>query len=288
MNAVSRSARLLFLLGAAVFFGLPLLWLVLAPTRTVDDLTTGSSLGFGSLGNVVDAWDHLMSYNDGQITLWIGNSVFYTAASVALSLVLCVPAGYVLAKHDFGGRKLLLTLSIVCMILPPAALVLPLYLEMNAFGLTGTPASVILPLSFYPFGVYLAYLHFAANLPDSLLDAGRVDGAGELRLFWSIGIPLAKPAIGLIAFFSFTRTWTDFFLPFVMLADDRTFTLQLGLMSLLQSTGAVNASSGFSDLDIHQPEAALAGLVACVPTLVAFLFAQRFLRTGLLAGAEKG
>ncbi|MEU5642823.1 carbohydrate ABC transporter permease [Streptomyces milbemycinicus] len=288
MNAISRTARALFLLGAAVFFGLPLLWLALAPTRTADDLTTGSPLGFGSLGNVGAAWSHLMKYNDGELTIWIGNSVLYAAASVALSLVLCVPAGYVLAKHEFGGRRTLLTLSIVCMILPPAALVLPLYLEMDAFGLVGTPASVILPLSFYPFGVYLAFLHFAANLPNTLLDAGRVDGAGELRLFWSVAVPLAKPAIGLIAFFSFVRSWTDFFLPFVMLADDRTFTLQLGLMSLLQSTGAVNAGSGFSDLDIHQPEAALAGLVAAAPTLVAFVFAQRFLRSGLMAGAEKG
>jgi multiple sugar transport system permease protein len=174
------------------------------------------------------------------------------------------------------------------MILPPAALVLPLYLEMSKAGLTGTVWSVILPLSFYPFGVYLAYLHFQANLPDSLLDAARVDGAGELRLFFSVALPLARPAIALIAFFSFVRTWTDFLLPFVMLSDDRTYTLQLGLMSLLQSTGAVNASSGFTDLNIHQPEAALAGLVACAPTLVAFVFAQRFLRTGLLAGAEKG
>lgn len=271
-----------------LFFVLPLVWLVLAPTRTADDLIAGAPLSFGSLSNVVSAWGNLMGYNDGELVGWIGNSVAYAAASVALTLLLSVPAGYALAKHEFAGRRAILTLTLIGMILPQAALVLPLYLEMTAFGLTGTPWSVILPLAFYPFGVYLAYLHFAAALPGTILDAGRVDGAGELRLFLVIGVPLAKPAISLIAFFSFVQVWTNFFLPFVMLDDDRTFTLQLGLMSLLQSTGAVNASSGFSSLDIHQPEAALAGLVACAPTLVAFLVAQRALRTGLLAGAEKG
>ncbi len=109
MTALSRGARALFLSGAAVFFGLPLLWLLLAPTRTADDLTTGSPFGFGSLSNVGSAWSHLTSYNDGEITLWIGNSILYAAASVALALLLCVPAGYALAKHTFAGRRTLLT-----------------------------------------------------------------------------------------------------------------------------------------------------------------------------------
>ncbi|MFI6299745.1 carbohydrate ABC transporter permease [Nonomuraea sp. NPDC050790] len=272
----------------AVFFALPLVWMVLAPTRTAEDLIGGPPLSFGSLGNVVTAWGDLMTFNDGELTLWIVNSVWYAAASVVLTLVLSLPAGYALAVYVFAGRRAVLTATLIGMILPQAALVLPLYLEMTSVGLTGTPWSVILPLAFYPFGVYLSYLHFAESLPGTILDAGRIDGAGELRLFFVIGLPLARPAIGLIAFFAFVNVWTNFFLPFVMLDDDRTFTLQLGLMTLLQSTGAINASSGFSTLDIHQPEAALAGLVACAPTLAAFLVAQRFLRAGLLAGAEKG
>ncbi|TMR90427.1 carbohydrate ABC transporter permease [Nonomuraea basaltis] len=280
--------RRIFLGAFAVFFALPLLWLALAPTRTADDLIGGPPLGFGSLANVATAWGNLMTFNDGELTLWIANSIGYAAGSVTLSLLLSVPAGYALAKYDFAGRAAVLTLTLIGMILPQAALVLPLYLEMTVLGLTGTAWSVILPLSFYPFGVYLCYLHFAAALPHAILDAGRVDGAGELRLFVVIGLPLARPAIGLVAFFAFVNVWTNFFLPFVMLDDDRTFTLQLGLMTLLQSTGAVNASSGFSSLPIHQPEAALAGLVACAPTLLAFLLAQRALRTGMLAGAEKG
>ncbi|MEZ0070906.1 carbohydrate ABC transporter permease [Planotetraspora sp. GP83] len=280
--------RRAFLALAGLFFVLPLVWMVLAPTRTADSLIGGPPLSFGSIANVVSAWGNLMAYNDGELVGWIGNSVGYAAASVALTLLLSIPAGYALAKHDFPGRRAVLTLTLIGMILPQTALVLPLYLEMTAAGLTGTPWSVILPLAFYPFGVYLAYLHFASALPGAVLDAGRVDGAGELRLFLTIGLPLARPAIGLIAFFGFVNVWTSFFLPFVMLDDDRMFTLQLGLMSLLQSTGAVNASSGFSSLNIHQPEAALAGLVACAPMLAAFLVAQRALRTGMLAGAEKG
>lgn len=286
--AGGRLLRVVFLGVVGVFFALPAAWLLLAPTKTPDALFNDGPLSFGSLGNVGTAWSNLLTYNDGEILDWAVNSVVYTVASVAIALTLCVPAGYALAKYEFPGRRTVLIATLIGMIIPTAALVLPLYLEMNAVGLLGNPISVILPLGFYPFGVYLAYVYFGANLPTSLLEAARIDGGSEATLFFRIGLPLAKPIVALIAFFAFVRVWTDFFLPYVMLFDDRLFTLQLGLQALLESSGAVNGLSGFSSLPIHQPEAALAALFAIAPILIAFLFSQRFLVAGHLAGAEKG
>lgn len=283
-----RSVRLIFLLVCAVFFGLPIVWLLLAATKTQSALFSDHPLSVGSLGNIAQGWQNLLTFNDGELVGWIWNSLYYAGSSVLIALVLSVPAGYALAKFDFAGRKVLLVLTLVGMIIPTAALVLPLYLQMNALGLLGTPASVILPLAFYPFAVYLCYVYCTTSLPDSLLEAARVDGASEATLFFRIALPLCKPVLGLIFFFSFVHAWTNFFLPFVMLSDDRTFNLQVGLMMLLQSTDAINAEGGFSALPIHQPEAALAALVAVAPVLVAFLFAQRYLAASDVSGAEKG
>lgn len=287
-RAGGRGARIGLLLACAVFFGLPVLWLFVAATKTKGQFFHGHPLAPGSLGNIPQTWDNLLTFNDGALIGWIWNSLYYAGASVLISLMLSIPAGYALAKFDFVGRKTLLVLTLVGMIIPTAALVLPLYLQMDALGLLGTPASVILPLAFYPFAVYLAYVYYASSLPDSLLEAARVDGASEAALFFRVVLPLSKPVIGLVFFFSFVHAWTNFFLPFVMLADDQTFNLQVGLLTLLQSSSAINADGGFSSLPIHQPEAALAAVVAVAPVLVAFLFAQRTLGKSDAAGAVKG
>lgn len=285
-QATARSARVLFLLAGALFFGLPLVWLFLSATKNTAQFEDGAPLSFGSLSNIGQAWQNLQTFNDGQLVTWVWNSIYYAGSSVALALLMSVPAGYAMAKFDFAGRKTLLVLTLIGMIIPVAALVLPLYLMVNAIGMLGTAASVILPLAFFPFGVYLCYAYYTSSLSDSLLEAGRVDGASEATLFWRIVLPMSKPVIGLVFFFGFVSAWTNFFLPFVMLTDDRTYTLQLGLLSLLMSTDAIRAD-GFSPLPIHEPEAALAALVAVGPILVAFLIAQRYLSKSDLSGAIK-
>lgn len=286
-NFGGRTARVSCLLACAVFFGLPIVWLLLATTRPQDGFQGTHPLGFGSLGNIGQAWDNLQTYNDGVFVDWIGNSIFYAGSSVLLALAMSVPAGYAMAKFEFAGRKALLVLTLIGMIIPMAALVLPLYLQMNALGWLGTPASVILPLAFYPFAVYLCYVYYVSSLPDNLLEAGRVDGASEARLFLSVVLPLSKPVIGLVFFFSFVHAWTNFFLPFVMLSDNATFNLQIGLMALMQSTSVLNPDA-VSGLPIFEPEGALAAVVAVAPVLMAFVVAQPFLGKSDVAGAVKG
>jgi multiple sugar transport system permease protein len=174
------------------------------------------------------------------------------------------------------------------MIMPSTALVLPLFAEMNAVHLIDNAFSVILPFAFFPFGVYLAYIHFSSAMPLDLLSAARIDGCGEWQIFRHIAAPLAKPVIGLVAFFDFVASWNNFFLPFVMLPGTSQYPAQVGLYNLLSSTPAFNPTIGGSQLAVYRPELALAILIVAAPVLIVFLCAQRLLVSGLLAGAAKG
>jgi multiple sugar transport system permease protein len=269
-----------------VFFVLPVIWLLLAPTKTAGELASQFPLSFGSFQQVGSAWNHLVSFQNGAIFVWLKNSAVYSIGSLILTLATSVPAGYALALTRFRGRKLLLSITLVVMIMPSAALVLPTFLELNLFGLIGTVWSIILPFSFYPFGVYLVYIYFATSLPRDLLSAARIDGCNEWQVFWRIAMPLAKPVIGLIAFFSFVNNWNNFFLPYLVLPNSDQFPIQVGLNQLLSSTPSFNPVAG-KGLNITSPELALAIIVAILPVLVLFLFSQRALVSGMLAGATK-
>jgi multiple sugar transport system permease protein len=269
-----------------VFFVLPVVWLLLAPTKTANELINDGPLSFGSFSNVGTAWRHLITFQGGVLLTWLRNSAVYSALSLVLTLATSLPAGYALALSKFRGRKTLLVITLVVMIMPPATLVLPIFLELNKFGLIGTIWSVVLPFSFYPFGVYLVYIYFATSLPKEILAAARIDGASEWQLFTRIALPLAKPVAGLLAFFSFVGNWNNFFLPYLVLPSSDQFPLQVGLNQLLSSTPSFNPVAG-AGLNITSPELALAIVIAILPVLVVFLFSQRALVSGMLAGSTK-
>jgi multiple sugar transport system permease protein len=294
LGAAQRSSRLVsalvvFVILAAllVFFVLPAIWLLLAPTKTASQLDHAFPLSFGSFGQLGQAWHDLTTFEGGVIWQWLQNSAVYSVGALALTLVTSVPAGYALAMTKFRGRKLLLTVTLVTMIMPSSALVLPIFLELNLFHLIGTVWSIVLPFSFYPFGVYLVYIYFATSLPQDMLAAARIDGASEWRVFTRIALPLARPVIGLVAFFSFVGNWNNFFLPYLVLPSSSQFPIQVGLNQLLSSTPSFNPVAG-KGLDITSPELALAIIIAILPVLVVFLFSQRALVSGMLAGATKG
>ena len=270
-----------------IFFVLPVVWLLLAPTKTADQLLDLSPLSFGTFSNVGLAWSHLVSFENGILFVWLKNSAIYSGGSLILTLATSIPAGYALALTRFRGRRVLLTVTLLVMIMPSASLVLPLFLELNLFGLIGTVWSIILPFSFFPFGVYLVYIYFATSLPHEMLEAARIDGVSEWQLFTKIALPLAKPVVALVAFFSFVGNWNNFFLPYLVLPSSDQFPIQVGLNQLLSSTPSFNPLAG-KGLDIQSPELALSIIVAIVPVLVVFLFSQRALVSGMLAGSTKG
>jgi multiple sugar transport system permease protein len=289
LRAVGLTMRLAILVTFAIFFIAPIVWLVLAPTRSTQGLITGSPFAFGDLHHVALAWKHLDAFSSHIFRRWIGNTLYYALSATAITLAVAVPAGYGLAIGRFPGRKLVLSLTLVVMIVPGAALVLPIFLELNAMHLIGSVLSVILPFSFFPFGVYLAYLYYATALPPGLLDAARVDGCSELQTFLRVALPLAKPVVALVFFFSFVADWNNFFLPYVVLANSNQYPITVGLWDLLSSTPSFNPAvgGGGQSVKIFKPELALATLIAVVPVAVVFVFSQRALVRGLVGGAIK-
>jgi len=281
--------RALILAAFAVFFVAPIIWLILAPTKTDAALVTSSPFSFGSLDNAWRAWHHLDAFSDHIYRRWIANSLIYSLSATAITLAVSIPAGYGLALGRFPGRKLILSVTLVVMIMPAATLVLPIFLELNALHLIGSMFSVILPFSFFPFGVYLAYIYYATAIPSELLDAARVDGCGEWSTFRRVALPLAKPVVALVFFFSFASNWNTFFLPYVVLADSNQYPITVGLSNLLASTPSFNPAvgGGGQSVNIFKPELALATLLAVIPVAIVFLVSQRALVRGMLGGAVK-
>jgi len=283
--------RLFILLVFACYFVVPMVWLLVATSRTPEDLFQNyNPLSFGSIDRVVESWNDILAYQNGEVALWFGNSVRYALLSLLGSLAVCIPAGYVLATHRFPGRKLLLWLTLITMILPVSAMVLPTFLELNLVGLINTQWAVILPAIFFPFGVYLSYVYYGSSLPKELLDAARVDGCSDARVFWHIGLPLAKPLLGLLAFISFNTNWNNFFGPYVMLNDDTQYNLPVGIATVINSTSALRP--GFNPtpgaIKFVQADAAMAGLIMIVPVVIVFILSMRYVTSGAFTGGMKG
>jgi multiple sugar transport system permease protein len=287
IDRLVRGLVAVLLLAFALFFVLPMVWLVLASTKSPADLIHGNPLSPGSIGSLVTNWQHLMSFQDGAVLTWMGNSVLYSGLSVALTLLVSIPAGYAMALTEFKGRRLLLIVTLVVMLMPATALVLPIFLELSYVGLVNKAASVVLPMSFFPFGVYLTYIYFSTSVPRELLDAARLDGCSESATFARVALPLAKPVVALVAFFSFVTNWNNFFLPYVMLPNSANYPMQVGLTQMLAATPTFNPVVGVN-AEVQPPELVLATLVSIAPVLLVFLFSQRFLVAGLTAGATKG
>jgi multiple sugar transport system permease protein len=282
---LGRAFAILLLLTFAAFFVVPLIWLLIAPTKTDRQLLLEHPFAIGDWATLVDNWMSLVTFQNGLLWTWIGNSAFYCLAALVITLVISIPAGYALALTEFRGRKALLATTLVVMLVPGTALVLPIFLELSAVKLIGNPLAVILPFSFFPFGVYLTYIYFSTAISRDLLDAARIDGANEFQVFAKIAMPLATPVIALVGFFNFTGNWNNYFLPYVTLPG-RKAPIQVGLAELLSNVPAFNPTNAASTT-ISLSALALATLLAISPVLIVFLFSQRFLVTGMTAGGTK-
>ncbi len=291
MGVLGFGFRWAVLLLFAIYFIVPILWLILATSKSAPQLLEMKPLAFGSFERIQEAWQRIIEYQDGEVFLWGWNSIRYALWALALSLMLSIPAGYILAVARFPGRRLILWLTLITMLLPPSALVLPMFMELNLFHLINTKWAVILPSAFFPFGTYLTYIYYASSLPRDLLDAARVDGCSEVKLFWHIALPLAKPLLGLLAFINFNTNWNNFFGPYVLLNDDTLFNLPVGIQQFVLATSALrpgfNPSPGVM-VGYQQAEAALFGLIMVIPVAIVFLFAQRYVIGGAFTGSVKG
>lgn len=278
------SARVLVtvvLFVVLVYFFLPLYWLLVSATKTNADLFGTFGLWFSPHFNLFANLQGVFTYDDGVYLTWLWNTAYYAVASALGATMLATAAGYAFAKYRFPGRNVLFAIILGSIMVPGTALAIPLFLLLSKAQLVNTPLSIILPSLATPFGVYLMRIYAEQALPDDLLDAARVDGANEFRIFWSVSLRLLAPGFVTVLLFSFVGTWNNYFLPLLMLSDPSYYPLTVGLASWNAHASADGGATLLFTLVIT------GALVAIVPLILAFLFLQRFWQTGLTFGSVK-
>ena len=261
--------------------------MLLAPSKTDAEITDRNPLAFGSIEGYRVAWENLQSFNDGVVKSWAWNSLWYTAAIVVIATTSATLAGFVLAASKIRIKKFLLISTLITMLIPPMALVVPIFVLIDKIKLMDNPLGVILVSSLYPFGTFLAYIYFSTTIPTELYEAARIDGCNDYRLFSKIALPLSGPVVSLLMFFAFVGNWANFFLPYVLLPSPENYTLPIGLGFLFYSTPAINPGVGATSLPIFKPEIALAGILIALPIMLVFMMAQKRLIRGMLSGSIK-
>jgi multiple sugar transport system permease protein len=269
------------LLVFLVYFLLPFFWLLVSSTKTNTELFTTFGLWFAADFNFWGNLGQLLSYNGGDFLIWLWNTAYYAVGSSLGAALLATCAGYALAKFEFPGRTLIFAIILGSIMIPNTVLAIPTYLLLSKIGLVNTPLAVILPSLVSPFGVYLMRIYTQQAVPDELLDAARVDGAGEFRIFWSIALRILAPGFVTVLLFAFVATWNNYFLPLLVLNDPKYYPLTLGLASWNAQASANGGAQVLYTL------VQTGSLVSLLPLIGAFLFLQRFWQGGLTFGSVK-
>lgn len=263
------------LIVATLYFLVPVYWLLVASSKNNRDLTSTFGFWFAEW-NMGTNYDSLMGWTQGLFWRWVGNSVFYSVSAGVIGTLFAVMAGYAIAKFAFPGKKLAVGVIMAGLLMPVALLTVPLYIEFHALGLVNTVWAIIIPSAVSPFGVFLGMVFAQSSVPTELLEAARIDGAGEVRIFFTIVLRLLSPAMVTIFLFIFVATWNNFLLPLMMISSQDLKPVTLGLYGMM---------SYFSP---DKGAVMLGSLLGVIPLIVLFFTLQRYWRSGLAAGAVKG
>ena len=266
---LSSLAAMTFLVVCAIYFLVPFFWLFVSATKNGEDLVTTYGLWFAPHFHLFANLQFLFTYNQSIFVRWLLNTLIYAGIGSVVATVLSSMAGYALAKYSFAGRSFVFSIVLGSVLIPSMTLALPLFLMMSAVGLTNTYWSVLLPGLVSPFGVYLSRIYAAASIPDELLEAARLDGAGEFRTFATIATRLMMPAQVTVLLFQFVAIWNNYFLPLIMLNNEKLFPITVGLA-------------------VDRFLAIPGSLVSAIPLLIGCVFLQRYWRAGLGTGSVKG
>jgi multiple sugar transport system permease protein len=273
----SRAIANLLVGITALYALLPLLWLLFAASVDTESLFASDFFDLANFA-LVSNIRTLLAEGDGVYLLWYRNSLVYAVGGAAVGALISTAAGYVFDKFEFTGKRQLFALVLLSVMVPATVLALPMYLLASTLGLANTFWSVLIPVLFNPFGVYLARMFSAAYVPNEVLEAARMDGASELRGFGLVGLRMLAPGFVTIFLFQLTSIWNNFFLPLVMISDESLYPLSLGLYSWNMAAPI--------DPDFY-PLVVIGSLLALVPLVIAFLLLQRFWKSGLTAGSVK-
>jgi multiple sugar transport system permease protein len=273
---VRRSLALLLLHAALLAGGVitlaPLFWMVAASLMPAGQ---ANSFPPPFLPERVTFEHYRTLFTRLDVTRYAFNSALLSVAVTLLSVTINSMAGYAFAKLRFRGRDRLFRLLLGALVIPAQVAMLPLFLMLKQLGLINTYWGVIIPGAATVFGIFLVR-QYALSIPDALLDAARMDGAGEFRIYRSIVLPVIRPILVTLAIFAFMSTWNDFMWPLVVLTDDSLYTLPVALAGLMGE-------------HVQDTELMMAGSVLTVlPVLIAFVVLQRSYIAGITAGSVKG
>jgi multiple sugar transport system permease protein len=267
----------IILLIGAIYCLVPVVWVVVASSKSPGELfsTFTFAPGTGLLQNISD----LFAYGDGQYALWALNSLLYAGVGAVLSTVVSAMAGFALAKYDFPGRNLIFYSILGGVLIPGITLAIPQYLLLSGLGMAGSYWSVLLPSIISPFGIYLCRVYAQAAVPAETIEAARIDGANEWRIFTRVAVPMMIPGMVTVFMLQFVGIWNNFLLPFIMLSDENKYPLTVGLYTLL--------AKGSGEASLYSL-AITGAMLSIIPLVALMLFLQRFWQLDLISGSLKG
>lgn len=272
---LARIATIVALTITMLYFILPIIWVMFSATKSNSDLVSTNGFWFGHF-ELADNYTKLMGWTQGLFWRWVLNSLFYSTTAGVIGTLISVAAGYAMAKFIFPGRNVSMALIMAGLLMPVALLTIPLYVVFHHLGLTDTVWAILIPSCVSPFGVFLGRVYADSSVPTELIEAARIDGASEARVFFTIVLRLLAPAMVTIFLFIFVATWNNFLLPLMMVSTPELKPVTLGLYGMMSyfapQKGAVM----------------LGALLGVLPLIVLFLGLQKYWQSGLAAGSVKG
>ena len=278
-RGINTTSAYIFMLVCLGYFLMPLIWLLLSSTKTNAGLFSTFGFWFGKDFNFFQNLKDLFAYDNGHFALWMRNTAVYAVAAALGSSLISTLAGYTFAQYRFAGRDLLFGIVLASTFIPATVFAVPLFLMMSKSGLSNTLWAVILPALVNPFGVYLMRIYAEQAVSPELIDAARVDGAGELHIFVSIVFRLLAPGYVTVLLFAFVGAWNNYFLPLLLLSKSELFLLTVGLAywnSLASQPGVAQ---------VLYILVVTGSVVAIVPVMIVFLVLQRYWQQGLSLGS---
>ena len=273
----ARGSAMIVMAVFTLYFLVPIWWLLVAASKNRSQFNSTNPLWFADF-SLFENIGNLVAYRDGVYLKWMLNSALYAGGGALVGTIIAGMCGYALAKYNFPGRELIFNVVLGGVLVPATALALPLFLIFSQISLTNTFWSVFLPSLVSPFGVYLARIYASASVPDELIEAARLDGAGELRTFFTVSVRMMVPALVTVFLFQFVAIWNNFFLPLIMLRDETLFPVTLGLYAW---------NSQVNQIPVLRDYVLIGALLSIIPLIIIFLLLQRFWRNGLSAGSVK-
>jgi multiple sugar transport system permease protein len=270
------------MLALLIYFMLPLFWLFVASTKTTGDLFASFGLWFSHDFSLLSNIRKTVTYDGAVYARWMGNTIFYSVVSAGGAAFLSALGGYGFAKYRFRGNGAMFALVLGSIMVPTTALAIPTYLLFSKVGLVNTPWAIILPSLVSPFGLYLMRIYAQDAIPDGIIEAARIDGAGEFRIFFQVALRMLAPGIVTVLLFTLVATWNNYFLPLIMLNNPRLYPVTVGLAAWSSQSSGGGGSTG--DL---LSSVVTGSLLSVIPLIAAFLLLQRYWQSGLSAGSVK-